>query len=78
MGRPKVLHCKCGALKTDETCSRNGDWFTHICKACNRARILKHKYDKMSLEELEDLRIMHAANAEKVEDYIIGRFDNDD
>jgi hypothetical protein len=77
MGRPKVLHCKCGVLKTDETCSRNGDWFSHICKACNRARILKFKYDKMSLEELEDLRNMHAACADNVDEYIIERFDDD-
>jgi len=78
MGRPKVLHCKCGVLKTDQTCSRNGEWFSHICKACNRARILKHRYDKMNFEELEALRIIHASNLEVIDNYMIGRFENDD
>ena len=75
MSRPKEPHCKCGVLKTDANTGRNGEYFAYQCKACTRLRILHSKYDKLSFDELEALRIMHASNAEIVDEYMIGRFD---
>ncbi len=77
MARAKEPYCKCGVLKTDANTGRNGDYFRYLCKACDRHRILMSKYDKLSFDELEALRIMHASNTEIVDEYIIGRFGND-
>ena len=74
MARAKEPYCKCGALKTDQ----NGKYFAYQCKACTRRRILNSKYDKLSFDELEALRIMHAGNAEIVDEYMMGRFEHDD